>query len=1596
MRRSIQTVLVLFALLCLGTAPLANAQSYVAEAQSNGFTLKKVVSDTAIATGQNFSYTIYFSIPAGATGVTITDNLPAGVTYQAISVTSACGTPTVVTPAVGTSGPVSLTWASVPSGCSGSFVITVQFPNGITCNNTSVRNNVCMIATLGSVPIDFCTAFVSTRAIAANPWNIGKWVIGAGTQPGPCPNVSADSVVNYQICVYKNVGVTGQLNLANAVVYDTLPAGAVLVSSTCGATQTGNVVTWTIGALSALPMYNTVCCTYSVLYPRAIFPTGTQLTNTATLQGTLGSPNNPCGQLNQTSNQTCVEIKTITSGYLSKYVYTNGQPGCTGKYSIWFCNNGSVPITTMTILDSIPFPLTGLSIGGSSPSLTTVLAGNVVTATLNSPLAPNQCVYFEVNFTIPSFATVGSTITNCATATIVGTAPLTACASFIVTAPAPKPCVWKEVCSKQPSYTAGSIFRYRLRVQNIGGLPITGATITDVLNPNLQFIGNASYYTGTSWSAPCQTTSNWPGVSLSQSGQTLTFTLPSIPASCQNIFYGNCGMYGTFGVPYYFIEFDVKVTDTTALGNIPNSFTINGGNLIGTTPSNIDYVNVVGTAGFFLDKGVATDTTSWASTLNTTAGSNVNYRLRLTVAPGSIGLRHVTLADLLPRDNPPNDNLILGPCGPRGSAFNLGFASPIISVPPAADYKNATSFANVNLFAPSGAPGPMFTSACGTMGSWTPGIVALDRNLGWYFGSAPLAAGNTATTMFTATVSPGAQDTEVACNTFAANAAVRHLINSSVYTDQVTGNLESGTACVTVVKDTSGHGDCIDIKTQSVISTGMNAVGNCTYEIVVSITNPGTATTAYFESDYGSVAPALLPIPAGTSTDTLTFTDTPPTDIFICIRYGIDNGTGVRILCDSICVDLPPCGGSSNPCDSLDAQLKSVTPNGADANGDCTYTVSFSFSNTSSNPIPVWFASDQGAVVPGGLNIPVGNSTQTITFTDTPPSDTFVCIRYGYMSQGVRIVCDSVCFDIEPCAEIGACDSLTAQVKSVTQVGLNAAGNCTYTVSVSFTNASAGSIPVWFDSNQGSVTPATLSVPTGSSTQTLTFADTPPTNTFVCIRYGVFQGLQPPIRVVCDSICFDIKPCDDTKPCDSLIEAHLDTSCCMYSATIVNGPATPITSISYYIIGGTVANFTTMPCAPVTPAPVGSTSGILTFSPACNSNIMFNFQGNPTLNSNTISVTLVVHHGQDSCTVRFDYTCDRTPVQRCDDIKVKPYVTAGLALSGRAFTIFNSKIPASPITHINVTPVPTPCNVIGGGLLVDYVSTPWPSPYTRIPTTGSINALSAVSFNLAIPYSCNWTGNVQIVVHHADGDSCIYNYGPWKAKLGIGTGVVITDPIKGRVYAKKLRLQNPAGGEPVKWLSISVESTSDVIIAGSGRHWEGTALSQGYESLEGYDQGETDALFTFERPVASGATSGDFNLVVSRDSAATGTPVIRWTTYDEDGNALATDTVGITGGVLTIRGSGGMSLAGDFELLQSFPNPAAHSATINYALKKAMTVQLELYNQLGERVAEMERGYESAGLHSAHFDMSGLTPGTYYVRLSTSGGAMTKPLLIAR
>ena len=899
--------LYLFALILLSIAGIDSySQSWVAQNQQDGFILKKVVSDTTIATGQPFSYTIYFTIPAGATNVTITDLIPNSLMFLGHSITSACGTPTVTAPAINAmGGTFSASWASLPSGCTGSFTISVAFPNGTTCPGVSARNNVCLMGTLPGKTYEFCTPYVTTSALASNPWGINKYPLGVAWQGGNCQYLSASDTITYQVCVYKAVGTTGQLNLVSGIVTDTLPTGAQLISSNCGATQTGNIITWNVGNLNANQAYNTVCCQFVVHYPIALFPNGSQITNKATLSGSLGSPNQPCSNFVLQSNTTCVEKKSITSGSVSKWVYTNRQPGCSGQYLIYICNTGTTPIT-VSALDTLPTALSNYSISGAW-NLTASITGGI--ATISGTLTPGQCGYIYVSFTIPQNAVVGSTITNCVTVNITGQAPIRTCNSFVVDAPAPTPCVWKEVCNKQTDYTPGSIFRYRLRIQNIGGMPITGSTITDVLNPNLEYVGNPSYYISNTWNTPCTSTpaTPWTGVNLSYNAGTNTITaqLDTIPATCQNIFYAQCGMYGTGGVPYYYIEIDVKVRDTSALGSVPNSFTLSGGSLgTTTTTSNIDYILVTGVVGYNLQKGIKKPSdTNYGTSTNTTAGATVNYRLKMN-SSGTAALRHVTFVDLLPLDNGAADSKILIGCLSRGSQFNIPFSSFTTSTPTIASFWNnpAATQANVNLWTPTGAPGASFTNSCGTTGSWSAGAwVANQKNLGAYFGTNAIGAGG-ATIDFNGLISATAKPNETACNSFAVSGWTKHLIQSSIATFQLAGQLESPFACATIDTIVKPK-PCIEMLKFDVKCAGKNSAGQQQYTMSLTA-NSCTPATLLISSPDGTFSPASFTFASSPWTMNTTFTYT-STNNPIKIYYTLICNN--EVCRDSILRDLPDC-----------------------------------------------------------------------------------------------------------------------------------------------------------------------------------------------------------------------------------------------------------------------------------------------------------------------------------------------------------------------------------------------------------------------------------------------------------------------------------------------------------------------------------------------------------------------------------------------------------------------------------------------------------------------------------------------------------------
>ena len=79
-----------------------------------------------------------------------------------------------------------------------------------------------------------------------------------------------------------------------------------------------------------------------------------------------------------------------------------------------------------------------------------------------------------------------------------------------------------------------------------------------------------------------------------------------------------------------------------------------------------------------------------------------------------------------------------------------------------------------------------------------------------------------------------------------------------------------------------------------------------------------------------------------------------------------------------------------------------------------------------------------------------------------------------------------------------------------------------------------------------------------------------------------------------------------------------------------------------------------------------------------------------------------------------------------------------------------------------------------------------------------------------------------------------------------------------------------------------------------------------------------------------------------------------------------------------------------------FPNPVRGSATLRYALPESGTVQISVYNLLGQRVTQLVNGEKSAGRETLTLNTGTLASGTYFVRMEAPSGVRTTRFTVVR
>jgi uncharacterized repeat protein (TIGR01451 family) len=413
--------------------------------------ITKTDSADPVLVGQPLTYTLTVSNlgPSSATGVVVTDTLPAGVSF--VSVSTSQGT------------------------CSGT--------SSISCNIGTLANGSSAVVTVVVDPISVGTVINTAGVIGAivdpNPANnlaVEQTIIGPAADLSVSMSDSADPILagdtlTYTIVVTNN----GPSQALGVTLTDTLPAGVNFVSSStsqgsCGGSST---VVCALGSVNAGNGATVVIVVQSTA-------AGT-LNNTAVVDSDTPDPN-PAD--NMATESTLVN----PAADLSITKADSADPVTAGMhltYTITVFNNGPSTATGVTVSDPLPADVNLVSAVASQGS-----CSGTGTVVCNLGTLTNQG---EAAVTIVVQTTIEGVLSN--TASVVGS-PLdpdpTNNSSTETTIVGPAADLAIAMVGTPNPVTVGEHLTYTITITNDGPSAATGVVVTDTLPADAIFVSAAA------------------------------------------------------------------------------------------------------------------------------------------------------------------------------------------------------------------------------------------------------------------------------------------------------------------------------------------------------------------------------------------------------------------------------------------------------------------------------------------------------------------------------------------------------------------------------------------------------------------------------------------------------------------------------------------------------------------------------------------------------------------------------------------------------------------------------------------------------------------------------------------------------------------------------------------------------------------------------------------------------------------------------------------------------------------------------------------------------------------------------------------------
>ena len=440
--------------------PVQVAGPNFANVTQTDLAIVKSASPNPVIAGNTLTYTLVATDngPSNATGVTITDTLPAGVTYA--SATSSQGTVSQ------SGGTVTVNVGGLADGATATatVLVTVSPTTRGSITNTAVVT--------GNEPDPNLANNTSTVTTQVNP--LVNLAIVKSASPSPA---TAGNALTYTLLAADN----GPSNATGVTITDTLPAGVTYTSATSSqgtVSQSGGTVTVKVGNMNA-----GATATATILVMVAPSTHGS-ITNTAVIAGNEPDPN----MANNTSTVTTQVNAMVNLAIVKSASPSPVTAGSTLTYTLSATDNGPSNATGVTITDTLP---AGVSYTSSTSSQGWVgQSGGTVTVNLGNMNAGATATATILVMVAPS--TRGS-ITN--TAVIAGNEPETNLANNTSTVTtqvnADADLSIAKTATPFPAI-AGSAMTYTLTGTDLGPSNATGVTMTDTLPSGVTYASATS------------------------------------------------------------------------------------------------------------------------------------------------------------------------------------------------------------------------------------------------------------------------------------------------------------------------------------------------------------------------------------------------------------------------------------------------------------------------------------------------------------------------------------------------------------------------------------------------------------------------------------------------------------------------------------------------------------------------------------------------------------------------------------------------------------------------------------------------------------------------------------------------------------------------------------------------------------------------------------------------------------------------------------------------------------------------------------------------------------------------------------------------